>query len=93
MQRLHPAFTSLSLAASVAVAGCAADAVTPVTDDSSILGGLPARSTKFDAIGLLYGVRPQGPAPICTGTLIGPHTVLAAAHWRNFREVRRLHRH
>lgn len=49
-------------------------------DEQELIGGFPAKSPKFDAIGMLLGVRSTGPAPICTGTLIGPHTVLAAGH-------------
>ena len=68
------------IAGAVFVAGCAAGGSDTADQDQDILGGFPARSEKFDAIGVLYGVRPTGPAPICSGTLIGPHTVLAAGH-------------
>ena len=66
----------------VLAAGCVAEV--PDEDvsqnEDGILGGIPAKSKKYDAIGVLYGVRPTGAAPICTGTLIGPHTVLTAGH-------------
>jgi V8-like Glu-specific endopeptidase len=62
--------------------GCAARSDGEALDQSGkdILGGIPAKSTKYDAVGLLYGVRSTGAAPLCSGSLIGPHTVLTAAH-------------
>ena len=70
------------LALAALSAGCVAEV--PEEDvsqnEDGILGGIPAKSKKYDAIGVLYGVRPTGAAPICTGTLIGPHTVLTAGH-------------
>jgi hypothetical protein len=68
--------------ATLSLAGCGAQ---PPDEDvanseNGMLGGIPARSKKYDAVGALYGVKATGPAPICTGTLIGPHTVLAAGH-------------
>ena len=62
------------------IAGCAIGGNETVSGDQDIVGGFPARSEKFDAIGMLLGVRSTGPAPICTGTLIGPHTVLTGGH-------------
>jgi len=62
------------------IAGCAIGGNDTTSGDQDIVGGFPARSEKFDAIGMLYGVRSTGPAPICSGTLIGPHTVLTAGH-------------
>lgn len=65
------------------VAGCASHAIDAEDSDQTegaLIGGIPAKSVKFNAIGSLYGVRPTGSAPICTGTLIGPHTVLTAGH-------------
>ena len=73
---------TIALAGAVALVGasCASGSDSVDTEPTDILGGFPARSEKFNAIGMLLGVRSTGPAPICTGTLIGPHTVLAAGH-------------
>src|SRR3569833_282157 len=40
-----------------------------------VVGGKPAASTKFSATGSLSGA-----GELCTGTAIGPQTVLTAAH-------------
>src|SRR5690242_7560590 len=82
VRAMYDARRCVGALALVALAGCSAAPNAEPLDQSGqdILGGIPAKSKKYDAVGLLYGVRSTGPAPICTGTLIGPHTVLTAGH-------------
>jgi hypothetical protein len=73
-------FILASAAISAACAAAPAEEEPVDRSEQDLLGGVPARSVKYDAVGVLYGVRPTGAAPICSGTLIGPHTVLTAGH-------------
>jgi Trypsin len=63
--------------------GCAPDADLGARDDA-IYDGTPATSRKFDAVGsIVEMINTAGDGDIqnkCSGTLIGPHTVLTAAH-------------
>lgn len=51
------------------------------TQESAVIGGIKATSEELDVIGAFVYVDPwYGPQEICTGTLIGPETVLTARH-------------
>jgi len=80
--RVLPAFL---LAAAAAISGCAADTQPETaTAEGDIIGGVPARSAKLNAIGAI-GYNYFGSwFPICTGTLINPHMVVTAEHCVNF---------
>jgi hypothetical protein len=81
--------TSLLLATALATTtGLAACGEDPDVSTSAedIIGGVPARSAKLNAVGAL-GYNDFGGAdfrPICTGTLISPTMVLTAEHCVNF---------
>lgn len=51
-----------------------------VTSQQPLLGGLPARSRVFDAVGVFFAPAVVDQAGICTAVLIGPTTVLTAKH-------------
>jgi V8-like Glu-specific endopeptidase len=52
------------------------------SSEDALVGAVPARAKRYAPIGVIQGIRPsdQRLVNLCTGTLIGPHTVLAAAH-------------
>ncbi|MGE0871532.1 MAG: trypsin-like serine protease [Kofleriaceae bacterium] len=71
--------------ASVGVAGCSADDPDHTVGTQDIIGGVPARSAKLNAIGTIGQASWDGTFyPICTGTLISPTVVLTAEHCVNF---------
>ncbi len=78
-----------SLALFIAGIGCASAPSSEEKADSTedaIMGGFPATSSRFDAIGSIVemintnGANGPDIQNKCTGTLIGPHTVLTAGH-------------
>ncbi|MGE0547957.1 MAG: trypsin-like serine protease [Kofleriaceae bacterium] len=71
--------------ASIGVAGCSADDPGLGVATEDIIGGVPARSAKLNAIGTIGQANWDGTFyPICTGTLISPTVVLTAEHCVNF---------
>lgn len=74
--------TLASVACSVQDGGTSQVADQPVeTQESAIIGGIKATSAELDVVGAFVYVDPYyGPQEICTGTLIGPETVLTARH-------------
>ncbi|MFO0663879.1 MAG: trypsin-like serine protease [Polyangiaceae bacterium] len=93
MKLIHSVHRVLPLALTAAISaaaaeGCAANAPELTdSDDEAIVGGIPATSTKFDAVGAIM-FQPTAPAgqpaqakrATCTGTLIAPDVVLTAKH-------------
>jgi hypothetical protein len=71
---------ALVVTASVSVAIACSASRSADSNDSNIIGGFDAASAKLNAIGTVGLVVNGALAPLCTATLIGPHTVVTAKH-------------
>ena len=83
MNRVSLSFYSVLLAAgaSIAIPACASDnAPDTGTSQDDIIGGVPVRSAKLNAIGAIGEPWNGGYWPLCSGTLISPNMVLTAEH-------------
>ena len=93
MMRVTAVTTTLLVAASVLVDGCAQSAdddVPVVRSDEWLIGGVPANSPSLDAIGFIgvssttfdcaLGMPVTSDRLICSATLIGPETIVTAKH-------------
>jgi hypothetical protein len=87
--RIPSSFALSSLALGFATASAACGANAPETDNgvqaTEAIFGVPATSQQLDAIGAIDEVLSTANGTVtldskCTGTLIGPHTVLTAGH-------------
>jgi hypothetical protein len=74
--------TLVSVACSAQDRGTEQPAEQPLgTQESAVIGGIKATSEELDVVGAFVYLDPEyGPQEVCTGTLIGPETVLTARH-------------
>jgi Trypsin len=72
----------IGLVAACSASGETGTASTETSDQgAAIIGGAHADSSQLDVVGSLTVIYPDGSLePFCTGTLIGPETVLTARH-------------
>jgi len=82
MRLLRSTLTTLLLGSLTfsGLAGCADDGPDIGTDPADIIGGFPARSAKYDAVGALGVPDGAGYFPFCTASLITPTAVITAQH-------------
>lgn len=80
-----PALGAACLLTTLSLAACSGDGAgspTPAERGQAVIGGFPAGSPALDHFGALVAIDPTTGEPFefCSGTLIGPETVVTAKH-------------